>query len=136
MHIVRSMKTVLVIEDDRDTRAILSEILTDEGYTAIAVEAGDAAVQYLGSHDPPCLVLLDLRLPRMNGIAFLQWLNKQEQLKKLPVAVISALRVDPEKDKAPFRDHVVAVLRKPFTLEDVLELLDSYCGLPGSQEAA
>jgi CheY-like chemotaxis protein len=130
------MKTVLVIEDDRDTRAILSEILTDEGYAAITVEAGDAAVRYLGSHDPPCLVLLDLRLPRMNGIAFLQWLNKQDQLKKLPVAVISALRLDAEKEKAPFRDHVVAVLRKPFTLEDVLALLDSHCGLPGSQEAA
>jgi CheY-like chemotaxis protein len=129
------MKTVLVIEDDRDTRAILSEILADEGYAPITVEAGDAAIQYLGSHDPPCLVLLDLRLPRMNGVAFLQWLNKQERLKKLPVAVISALRVE-EREKAPFREHVVAVLRKPFALEDVLELLDSHCGSSGKQEAA
>jgi len=130
------MKTVLVIEDHRDTRAILSEILAGEGYEAIAVEAGDAAVEYLGSHEPPCLVLLDLRLPRMNGIAFLRWLDKQEQLSKVPVAVISALRVEAEKDQAPFRDHVIAVLRKPFTLEDVLELLDAHCGLPSSQEAA
>jgi CheY-like chemotaxis protein len=130
------MKTVLIIEDDRDTRAILSEILADEGYEAIAVDAGDAAIKYLESHEAPCLVLLDLRLPRMNGIAFLQWLNKQEPLKKLPVAVISALRLDADKEKAAFRDHVVAVMRKPFTLEDVLELLDLHCGLPGSQEAA
>jgi CheY-like chemotaxis protein len=130
------MKTVLVIEDDRDTRAILSEILADEGYAAIAVEAVDAAIKYLASHDPPCLVLLDLRLPRMNGIAFLQWLNKQEQLKKLPVAVLSTLRLDADKEKALFREHVVAVLRKPFTLEDVLDLLDSHCGAPGKQEAA
>ncbi|TMA14774.1 MAG: response regulator [Deltaproteobacteria bacterium] len=137
MHIVRFVKTVLIIEDDRDTRAILSEILAGEGYEAVAVDAGDSAITYLGSHDPPCLVLLDLRLPRMNGIAFLQWLNKQEQLRKLPVAVLSALRVDTEKDKEPFRDHVVAVLRKPFTLEDVLELIESHCGtLPGTQEAA
>jgi hypothetical protein len=35
-----------------------------------------------------------------------------------------------------FRDQVVAVLRKPFSLEDVLELLDSHCGTPGKQEAA
>ncbi|TMB37203.1 MAG: hypothetical protein E6J62_05465 [Deltaproteobacteria bacterium] len=106
MHIVCFVKTVLIIEDDRDTRAILSEILAGEGYEAVAV-------------------------------AFLQWLNKQEQLRKLPVAVLSALRVDTEKDKEPFRDHVVAVLRKPFTLEDVLELIESHCGtLPGTQEAA
>jgi CheY-like chemotaxis protein len=131
------MKTVLIIEDDRDTRAILSEILAGEGYEAVAVEAGDAAAEYLGSHDPPCLVLLDLRLPRMNGLAFLQWLDEQEQLRRLPVAVLSALRIDAEKDKAPFRDHVVAVLRKPFTLEEVLELIESHCGsLPGTQEAA
>jgi hypothetical protein len=52
------------------------------------------------------------------------------------VAVISALRLDADKEKAAFRDHVVAVMRKPFTLEDVLELLDSHCGLPSSQEAA
>jgi len=131
------MKTVLVIEDDRDTRAILGEILASEGYEAVEFEAGDVAAKYLASHAPPCLVLLDLRLPRMNGIAFLQWLNKQEQLKKLPVAVISALRLNGEQDKAPFRDHVVAVLRKPFTLEDVLELIESHCGHPpGTQEAA
>ena len=72
----------------------------------------------------------------MNGLAFLRWLNKQEQLKKLPVAVISALRVDADKEQAPFRDHVVAVLRKPFALEDVLDLLDSHCGAPDKQEAA
>ena len=127
------MKTVLVIEDDRDTRAILGEILVSEGYEAIEVEAADAAMKYLGSHSAPCLVLLDLRLPRMNGVAFLQWLNKQEELKKLPVAVISSMRVEAEKE--PFRDHVVAVLRKPFTLEDVLELIDSHCGVPATQAA-
>jgi len=129
------MKTVLVIEDDRDTRAILGEILVSEGYQAIEVEAADAAVKYLRSHPAPCLVLLDLRLPRMNGVAFLQWLNKQEELKDLPVAVISSLRLDAEKERAPFRDHVVAVLRKPFTLEDVLELIDSHCGVPATQAA-
>jgi len=129
------MKTVLVIEDDRDTRAILGEILVSEGYEAIEVEAADAAVKYLDSHAPPCLVLLDLRMPRMNGVSFLHWLNKQEPLKKLPVAVISSVRLDGEKDREPFRDHVVAVLRKPFTLEDVLELIDSHCGVPTTQAA-
>ena len=129
------MKTVLVIEDDRDTRLILAEILAGEGYEAVPVEAGDGAVRYLEAHEPPCLVLLDLRMPRMNGVAFLQWLNKQERLKNLPVAVISALRLDDERDKPPYREHVVGVLRKPFTLEDVLEMLDSHCGAD-AQEAA
>jgi CheY-like chemotaxis protein len=131
------MKTVLLVEDDRDTRLILEEILSGEGYEAIAVEAGDAAIQYLSTHDRPCLVLLDLRLPRMNGVSFLHWLNQQEHLRKLPVAVISALRVvDGERDHAPFRDHVVAVLRKPFTLDDVLDLIESHCGPGEEQEAA
>jgi len=130
------MKTVLVIEDDRDTRLILEDILSTEGYETIAVEAGDAAIQYLSAHDPPCLVLLDLRLPRMNGVSFLHWLNRQERLRDLPVAVISALRFDGDRNQAPFRDHVVAVLRKPFTLDDVLELIESHCGPGQKQEAA
>ena len=131
------MKTVLVIEDDRDTRIILEEILSGEGYEAIAVEAADAAIQYLTTHDRPCLVLLDLRLPRMNGISFLHWLNRQEGLRDLPVAVVSALLVEVgQRDQAPFRDHVVAILRKPFTLDDVLELIEAHCGPGQAQEAA
>ena len=130
------MKTVLVIEDDRDTRLILSEILGDEGYEPVTVEAGDAAVQYLETHDRPCLVLLDLRLPRMNGVAFLHWLDEHEALRKLPVAVISALNIGEEREQAPFRNHVVAVLRKPFSLENVLDLLGSHCGAGAAQEAA
>jgi CheY-like chemotaxis protein len=129
------MKTVLVIEDDRDTRLILSEILTEEGYEPVTADAGDAAIRYLSSHDPPCLVLLDVHMPRMNGLAFLKWLGTQEALKDLPVAVTSALRLEDEQDKIPFRDHVVAVLRKPFSLEDVLDLLDRHCGAD-AQEAA
>jgi CheY-like chemotaxis protein len=129
------MKTVLVIEDDRDTRVILSEILADEGYEPVTVEAGDAAVRYLQAHDPPCLVLLDLRLPRMNGVAFLHWLDGREDLRKLPVAVISAIKIGEEREQDPFREHVVAVLRKPFSLEDVLDLLGSHCGAGDAQAA-
>ena len=82
-------------------------------------------------------MLLDLRLPRMDGVSFLHWLNRQEELRDLPVAVISALRVDgAERNEPPFRDHVVAVLRKPFTLDDVLELIESHCGPGEKQEAA
>jgi CheY-like chemotaxis protein len=130
------MKTVLVIEDDRDTRLILEEILSSEGYEAIAVDAGDAAIQYLSAHDPPCLVLLDLHLPRMNGVSFLHWLNRQERLRDLPVAVVSAMRFDEDRSQSPFREHVAAVLRKPFTLDDVLELIESHCGAGETQEAA
>jgi CheY-like chemotaxis protein len=130
------MKTVLVIEDDGDTRLILEDILSNEGYETIAVEAGDGAIQYLSAHDPPCLVLLDMRLPRMDGVSFLHWLNRQERLRNLPVAVVSALRLDGDRDQAPFRDHVVAVLRKPFTLDDVLGLIESHCGPGQTQEAA
>src|SRR4051812_50116336 len=85
------MKTVLVIEDDGDTRLILEDILSNEGYETIAVEAGDGAIQYLSAHDPPCLVLLDMRLPRMDGVSFLHWLNRQERLRHLPLAGVFPL---------------------------------------------
>jgi CheY-like chemotaxis protein len=127
------MPTVLVVEDDQDTRSTLAQILLEEGYEPAAVEAGDEAIAYLGSHDPPCLVLLDLRLPRVGGIDVLRWLAEQQRLRSVRIAVITAQRDAERKLAAAFREHVVRVLEKPFELRTVLEMLERHCG-PGMQQ--
>src|SRR3954462_14132131 len=83
------METVLIVEDDDDTRAMLAEIVAAEGFRPVAVEAGDQAIEYLSANEPPCFVLLDLRLPRLNGVEFLRWLHRQEKLQSVRAAVMN-----------------------------------------------
>jgi CheY-like chemotaxis protein len=122
------MPQVLVVEDDEDTRTTLCHILSDEGYQPVAFEAGDGAIDYLASHNSPCLVLLDLKLPRVGGLEVLQWLTKQPKLQSVRIAIITAERNAEEKLGSAFRDHVVRVLEKPFDLSVVLEMLEDHCG--------
>ena len=118
------MKTVLIVEDDPDTRSALADVLTAEGYRAVAAEAVDQAVEYLSTEEAPCLILLDAGLPCASGVEVLRWLR--DRGRKLPVAVMSGWH-PAEKGLEGFRDHVVGVLRKPFDVNVVLELIEEQC---------
>ena len=120
------MRKVLIVEDDEDTRRTLEAILAQEGYQPVGVEAGDDAIEYLSAHEPPCLVLLDLHLPRLSGLELLRWLNGQEQLRSVRIAVVTAAR-GPDRELPAFREHVVAVLEKPFDLGPVLRMVEEHC---------
>lgn len=118
--------TVLIVEDDRDTREVLSELLRAEGYEAAAAEDGARAKEILQSMENlPCAVLLDLGLPRISGNALLCWMREHERFKDIPVAVMTGWK---GKDaEISVRDRLVSVLHKPFPIEQVLQLLDEHC---------
>lgn len=82
---------VLVVEDDTELREILVELLEDHGYRATAVSNGLEALQHLhGDGIRPCIILLDLMMPVMDGATF--WTEKQRDsaLASIPVVVLSA----------------------------------------------
>src|SRR3954464_737358 len=115
------METVLIVEDDDDTRAMLAEIVAAEGFRPVAVEAGDQAIEYLSANEPPCFVLLDLRLPRLNGVEFLRWLHRQEKLQSVGAAVMTGWKPsEAAAAAATYRERVVKVLHKPFDLKELL----------------
>ena len=121
------MESILIVEDDADVRITLEEIVKDEGYRPVAVEAGDQAMAYLSAaNDLPCLVLLDLKLPRVDGKTLLQWMRAQHTLRGVRVAVMSASAPD-ENDLRAFREHVVKLLRKPFDLDAILATVKETC---------
>ena len=81
--------------------------------------------------DLPCLVLLDLLMPRVGGVAVLRWMRTQPRLAKVPVAVISARpQASGTQVASAFRDQVIGVLQKPFDIDRVLALLEDHCGVP------
>jgi CheY-like chemotaxis protein len=105
-------------------------LLEEEGYQSAVAADGQQAIEYLTAcEELPCLVLLDLLMPRVGGVAVLRWMRSQPRLANVPVAVISAR---PESSGAQvataFRDHVIGVLQKPFDIDRVLTLLDEHCG--------
>jgi CheY-like chemotaxis protein len=123
------MATVLLVEDDADTREVVRMLLEEEGYGVACTVDGQEAVAYLAAcKELPCLVLLDLQMPRVSGSAVLCWMREHPRMTGVPVAVISARPESKGAEiAAKFRDHVIGVLQKPFDIDHVLRLLEAHC---------
>jgi CheY-like chemotaxis protein len=109
--------TVLVVDDDPDLRAVLSDVLADEGCRVAEAEDGAHAMQLLGVLTPD-LIITDLAMPEMTGWALLHELESDPRLSRIPVAVLSAWA-----ESTP--QGVLRVLHKPVDLTNLLGLLDT-----------
>ena len=83
-------KLVLVVDDDCSMRECLSALLQVEGYSVLEAENGQTALEVLEKPPYlPCMILLDLAMPVMNGREFLKLRAKDPVLRKIPVVVVS-----------------------------------------------
>ena len=115
---------VLVVEDDPTIREVLVEVLGEHGYDAIGACNGREALDALAaSSDRPCVILLDLMMPVMDGRSFREQQLQIPDLSDIPVIVISA-----HLDHTVANDlHAAAYLRKPVKLAEVLRSVRTYC---------
>ena len=118
-----AMVAVLLVEDDKDIRESIAEVLETEGHAVLQMSTARAALVSLEYPDSPNLVLLDLRMPGMDGLSFLDALQARPDRDRFRVILMSADRSVGDLEGAP---GVVAVLEKPFETEDLLELLDRH----------
>jgi len=119
------MAEVLLVEDDRDVRESMVDILEAEGHSVTAMASALAALSRLEQPGAPALVLLDLRMPGMGGLSFLNALQARPDRDRYRVILMSADRSVGHLLDAP---SVVAVLHKPFESSQLLELLDAHGG--------
>jgi CheY-like chemotaxis protein len=113
---------ILVVDDNIDIRILLKKRLENAGYEVVTAENGFEATQSILS-TPPCVIILDLMMPVMDGWQFLDWKNKQHtDLAKVPVLVVSAVA-----DFASPPSGVVGVLRKPVSVTHMIDYIQSYC---------
>lgn len=113
-------RRVLVVEDDSDIASLLSEILENEGYAAVAVSDND---DLRGQLDPrPDLIVLDLRLTRGSADQILQSVRARG-MGDVPVVLLSAAGDLPERAKEL---GVSAYLAKPFELEELLVVVHRF----------
>jgi CheY-like chemotaxis protein len=113
-----STKTILVVDDDVDIRATLSDFLEDEGYAISVAANGRDALDYLRGHPATSLVLLDLMMPIMNGYQFRIEQKQDPAIAAVPVVVMTA-RGTVELAEI----DVEHVLQKPFKLENLRDAI-------------
>lgn len=83
-------KCVLVVDDDPDICEVMELILESRGYCVRTAEDGIEALRLLRSGEEPCLIFLDLMMPRMDGIEFRDEQRRDPNLAAIPVVMISA----------------------------------------------
>lgn len=114
--------TVLVIEDDQDTREMLGRFLELEGFNVETAANGRQALERLGSGVRASVIVLDLMMPVMDGWQFRLEQIRDASLSHIPVIVVSAAGRDRiDKIKAE------AYLSKPVDLDELLERITQYC---------
>ena len=114
-----SKKRILLVDDDESIRQFVEMALTDEGYEVVTAANGQAALDVLGRWTPS-LILLDMRMPIMDGWAFSSVWRQAPGIRKVPVVVITAARDAAESAAEIGAD---AVLSKPFDLGELLALV-------------
>lgn len=115
---------ILVVEDDLDNLEMVQVVLTSDGHIAEPCSSARQALQLCHQEGREFdLVLLDVQLPEMGGLEFLQHLRADERTRTLPVLCVSAAarRTDERLAMAAGADHFLA---KPFRRRDLLAAIE------------
>jgi len=121
-------KKVLVIDDDRAVLDGLSELLESEGYSPVTAQDGRTALDRLRRGVRPCVILLDLMMPGMDGWDFRHEQLRDNDLKDIPVVVITAAGFSKSSVKMQFGD--VEFVPKPPPPIALLNAVRRCCGEP------
>jgi CheY-like chemotaxis protein len=112
---------ILVVEDDDAIREFVREVLVDEGYPTLTAPNGSAALNVV-RHTPPALILLDLRMPGMDGWEFL---DRYHQL-PAPHAPVIVCTTASDADLRAAPVEALSVITKPFDLDYLLRLVQQH----------
>ncbi len=109
---------ILVVDDSTANLQLLMNLLTEQGYTVYPASDGELALEFVQS-TPPDLILLDIRMPGMDGFEVCQRLKADDRIASIPVIFLSALEDEQDKVKA-FQAGGVDYITKPFPQEELL----------------
>ena len=117
-------QTVLVIDDDHEVRESLRTLLQLDGYKVKTARDGQHALEQLRGGLRPCIILLDLMMPAMDGQHFRAEQLGDPRFAHIPVVVLSG-HYDPQQNAASL--GAAAYLRKPADINMVLRLIEAHC---------
>ncbi len=132
---MNSCQPILLVEDDRVDALTVKRVLNDLQISNNLEIAGNGeeALAYLRdqNREQPCVILLDLNMPKMNGIEFLRIAKADERLKKIPIIVLTTSR-DQEDRMESFDQSVAGYMVKPIEYALFVEMMrafDKYWGI-------
>ncbi len=116
--------TVLVVEDEAPLRALVSDILREEGYRVEEARDGVQALDALAAprQDAVCAVVLDMMLPRLDGVSVLRQLRRRRP--GVPVVAMSASR---EHLAAAVTEGARGAVPKPFDIDQLVDAVNRSC---------
>jgi CheY-like chemotaxis protein len=116
-------KTILIVDDEKSILELLQMAVEMEGYKVITAVNGKEALEHLQSSVVPCLILLDLMMPIMNGWQFLDAVQADPVLSKhnIPIVMVTAFMVE---ESHPLLKEI---LHKPISMELLYQTLHKYC---------
>lgn len=128
----KELPSVLIVDDSLSVRRSLGQLVTDAGLTAILARDGIEAVERVRERRPS-LVLVDMEMPRMNGLEFTSFIRKNESTETVPVIMITSRTTERHHDLARAAG-VSRILSKPYSEEQLLQLIEQ--NLTASQQVA
>ena len=128
-----SLGDILVVDDMPSNLRLLSQTLAEKGYGVRTVTSGLRALESART-SPPDLILLDVRMPDMDGYEVCAQLKKDERTAQIPIIFISALDQVEDKVQA-FQFGGVDYITKPFQVEEVLARTETHLSLRRLQES-
>ena len=119
-------RTILIVEDDPELRALFAQILADQGYAVRTAGDGLAALEQIAA-ERPTLILLDMMMPVMDGHAFRRAQMADPRWRGIPVIVVSATSEFLEADATL---GAKAIIGKPFDFDELLTLVETWAVAP------
>jgi CheY-like chemotaxis protein len=113
---------VLVIEEEDEARHVLMEILELEGFKVHGFSNGAEALNYLNNSEQPCLIVLDILMPVMDGRQLRAAMLRDAEMAKIPLVVVTALDSSAAKGMG-----AVKVLKKPVDVDALLNVVRENC---------
>ena len=113
------MKTIMVVDDDQDSRELMASILGDAGFAVVECDNGHAALtQMVGRTVLPDAIALDLDMPIMSGPELLAVLRNYLRLTRVPIVVVTGVK-EPVDAEFP----IVGYVTKPYEPSELVELI-------------
>jgi CheY-like chemotaxis protein len=115
---------ILIVEDNEDSRELLADLLSSQGYPVATAENGEVALRRMRDGDLPALMLLDLTMPVMDGWQLHSVMRADQELNEVPVIIVSAV------DGPVVPKGSQGLLPKPIEFELLFAIVKHYCGPP------
>jgi DNA-binding response OmpR family regulator len=121
------MAKVLIVDDDMTLRELYEERLKAEGFTIISASDGEEAIEKT-TKEKPEVILLDIMMPKINGIDVMKMLREKDETKNIPIIILTALIQEIDKIKDMMRPTDGYLVKSEIMPKDVVDKVKKALG--------